>query len=125
MAHPPHRQPATTPTPTQRASRRSEPRTPVQALRRLRIETSRSWRPWILVTLTLGFLGATQVTTGWLAAVAGVGCTLSVIALWLVLTLRRDRTRDDGEDMVGDPDVPRSASDDSDGLEAAGGDDDP
>lgn len=84
---------------------------------------SRSWWPWVLVAVTLGCLGATQVTSGWVAGAAAVGCTLSVIALWLVVTIRRDRVLEEIVEDAGDDSEGASEGTDADGqdgLEASG-----
>ena len=90
----------------------------MRALHRFRIKLSRSWWPWLLAAVTLGCLGATQVTSGWVAGAAAVGCVFSVIALWLVVTIRRDRVLDEiVKDARGD-DSERGGDTDADGLES-------
>lgn len=96
----------------------------MRALHRFRIKLSRSWWPWLLVAVTLGCLGATQVTSVWVAGAAAVGCVFSVIALWLVVTIRRDRVLDEivedagGDDSEGARDG--TDADGQDGVEASG-----
>jgi hypothetical protein len=73
--------------------------------------------------MILGCLAATQVTSGWVAGAAAVGCTLSCIALWLVVTIRRDRVLDElvedaGEDAHGSREG--TDTEDLDGVEASG-----
>jgi hypothetical protein len=71
----------------------------------------------VLVAVTLGFLGALQVTSGWVSGAAAVGCLLSMVALWLVVTIRRDEVVDDIVDHAGGKDS-RSASCHADDLES-------
>ena len=89
----------------------------MHALRRYRIKVSRSWWPWVLVAVTLGCLGASQVTSGWVAGAASVSCLLSLVALWLVVTIRRDAVVDDIVEDAGGEDS-GSARCDADGLES-------
>ena len=63
---------------------------------RWRGRMSRSWRPWSFVALTLACLWMCLSTTGVLAAIGGVGCLLSLLCLWLIVTVRPDDTLDDG-----------------------------
>ena len=90
----------------------------MRALSRYRIRLSRSWWPWILVAVTLGCLGATQVSSGWVSNVAAVGCLLSLVALWLIVTIRRDRLLQDAVEDAGDNDTGGAGEGaDADGLE--------
>lgn len=73
----------------------------MRALLRYRITMSRAWWPWLLVAMALGCLAALQATAGWVSGAAGVGCTLSLVALWLVVTIRRDRVVDEVVDLAG------------------------
>lgn len=62
---------------------------------RWRIRMSRAYWPWAFVVSTLAFLWAWTSANATLAAVGAVGCILSAICLWLLVTVRKDELVDD------------------------------
>lgn len=56
----------------------------------MRLRLGRSWKATALAAAAVGLLGVAQFATGWLATAGAAGCFGCVIALWLVVTIRRD-----------------------------------
>lgn len=62
---------------------------------------SRAWWPWAFVASTLACLWVRLRTNGILAAVGGGGCAVSLLFLWLTVTVRPDAGL---EEVVADAD---------------------
>lgn len=64
-------------------------------LRRWRLRTSRTFWPWAFVASTLACLWAWTSANAAIAAAGAVGCILSALCLWLLVTVRKDDLVDD------------------------------